>query len=810
MLGLGVRVLRKLVRPGIRGRLLLLTLPVVNVVFAAIWLVVTTTARDGVLELSRSNLQSAATALAEALDQGIIDAYTDAMTAARLDITAQAIDSRDPKNFAWFADELVRSKRRYAAIVVTDASGVIVASNRLGRDGRAGPRLTGERLPDQEWVRSLLAGKTSGNPVRIPLGRPAFLQGVLLGDEQVLGVGRPVTDLMGERIGALAVFLSSHYLGEILDSQLASSSEGVDALALIADSSNKVAVLPSGLRAHPSWAGRDLHLQAGAQDDDLWTGPSGRPFLHRSRAIASANKVWDLQVVVLRTLARVEAPVRQLSRRLFVAFFLGSLLTTAILVLVATRFVGPIRRLTAAASRTERAADFEAIQVETMDEVGQLTTAFNRMLADLRDYQVGLELKVDQRTRELAQSQKEVTDILDNMQQAVFTVGADGLIRKEVSAHAREIFGNVELAGRPLADLLQLDRLADQEQRSRMQFWLANIFGADDLQWMLTESDRLAETTYRRPMSDGTVEDRLLKIEYAPIYKLGIVDRVMVIAKDVTELQRLQAEVARKEEENRLNLDRALQITALDPDLFDTFSNESDFLLSMAESLLGGAGEADRELPPEVINELFRVMHTFKGNARVFKLTTLQEVAHAAEDTLDRARGGAISVGGLRPGPPHARRVQGPGGQAAAAPPGRPGQRRRSQPEDPGEQDHAAAPGMEGDRGRGGRGQHPPAPGGARPDGEPRPGHRGADPGAPRRRGGAAADDGPGPGPRAGQEHRRRGGRGRRADDRRPPAGGHQGDPPARASQRHRPRPGAARAAGDRRKARGRTHRPAL
>jgi HPt (histidine-containing phosphotransfer) domain-containing protein/anti-sigma regulatory factor (Ser/Thr protein kinase) len=287
-----------------------------------------------------------------------------------------------------------------------------------------------------------------------------------------------------------------------------------------------------------------------------------------------------------------------------VAFLLGGLLTTGILVLAATRLVAP---------------------------------AFNRVLAGLKDHQAGLEQKVEERTRELAQAKKEVTDILDHMQLAVFTCGSDGTIGKEVSAHAREIFGNVEIAGRPLLDLLQLDQVDDREKQARMAFWLSNIFEVDELQWMLTESDRLTETVYRRPQSDGSVEERHLKIEYAPIYKLGLVDKIMVIVKDLTELMRLQGAVARQADENRRNLERASQIAAMDPELFDTFSGESEFLLAMAEALLA-AGEGG-SLAPDVINELFRVVHTFKGNARIFKLTALQEAAHAAEELLGQVRG---------------------------------------------------------------------------------------------------------------------------------------------------------------------------
>ncbi len=337
-----------------------------------------------------------------------------------------------------------------------------------------------------------------------------------------------------------------------------------------------------------------------------------------------------------------EGAVSPSSGRLLALFLTGGVLLSAILTLGLTRLLRPLGRLAEAVSRGERTEEPLAPPGEAADEVGSLASAVSRLQTEAEEYQLGLEQKVEQRTRELVQSSKEVTDILDHMQQAVFTVGDDGLVRRDFSAHSREIFGNIEMAGRSLTDLLQLERVADAEKRSRMAFWLANIFGSDELQWMLTEADRLAEILYRRPMSDGSVEERLLKLEYAPIYKHGSVDRVMVIAKDVTEFSRLQAEVTRQAEENRRNLERASQLAAMDPELFDTFSSESEFLLSMAEALLSGG---DDTLAPDVVHELFRVVHTFKGNARIFKLAALQDEAHAAEDTLSQARSRPESVG---------------------------------------------------------------------------------------------------------------------------------------------------------------------
>lgn len=132
-------------RIGLRGRILLLTLPAVNLAFVAIWYLATASAREGLVSLSDANLETAAASLGDAIAQGVIDARADATAAARLDITAQALETGDSKNFALFADVLVRSKKRYAAIILTNQEGQIVASNTVGRDRRPIRSLIGRR-----------------------------------------------------------------------------------------------------------------------------------------------------------------------------------------------------------------------------------------------------------------------------------------------------------------------------------------------------------------------------------------------------------------------------------------------------------------------------------------------------------------------------------------------------------------------------------------------------------------------------------------------------------------------------------------
>lgn len=66
----------------------------------------------------------------------------------------------------------------------------------------------------------------------------------------------------------------------------------------------------------------------------------------------------------------------------------------------------------------------------------------------------------------------------------------------------------------------------------------------------------------------------------------------------------------------------------------------NDGLLYLENTICANSADA------ETINSLFRSAHTIKGSARMMKLTSIGELAHAMEDLLDAARNGKINLDG--------------------------------------------------------------------------------------------------------------------------------------------------------------------
>jgi signal transduction histidine kinase len=150
-----------------------------------------------------------------------------------------------------------------------------------------------------------------------------------------------------------------------------------------------------------------LRSSADASSDAV-TGrdPDGTKVLSAYQTIESLG--W--RVFVEEPLSEAFAPIEAAIWRtafLLVAFLL---LAVATAVLLARRLVRPIESIQVAAAKIGSGALDERIEIGTNDELGALADEFNRMASQLQESYAGLELKVQERTRELATALRELDE----------------------------------------------------------------------------------------------------------------------------------------------------------------------------------------------------------------------------------------------------------------------------------------------------------------------------------------------------------------------------------------------------------------
>lgn len=87
-----------------------------------------------------------------------------------------------------------------------------------------------------------------------------------------------------------------------------------------------------------------------------------------------------------------------------------------------------------------------------------------------------------------------------------------------------------------------------------------------------------------------------------------------------------------------------MSIAGFDPQILQDFLTESGELLDRLENDLVTLEQSPGD--PELINQVFRALHTIKGSASFLALTNLVKIAHAAESALNAARNAVVKIDG--------------------------------------------------------------------------------------------------------------------------------------------------------------------
>jgi signal transduction histidine kinase len=220
-------------------------------------------------------------------------------------------------------------------------------------------------------------------------------------------------------------------------------------------------------------------------------------------------------VFVEEPLSEAYAPLESALLRtalLLVAFLALAIVTS---VLLARRMVRPIKSMQVAAARVGEGALGQRIDVGSDDELGKLGDEFNKMAARLQESYAGLEVKVDERTRELGLALAELdeksrqletisrhkSEFLANMSHELRTplnaiIGFSEVLRQqlfgELNERQLEYLDDVLLAARHLLSLINDVLDLSKVEAGRMELELSDVSLPEALETGLTMQEERA------------------------------------------------------------------------------------------------------------------------------------------------------------------------------------------------------------------------------------------------------------------------------------------------------------------------------
>lgn len=242
------------------------------------------------------------------------------------------------------------------------------------------------------------------------------------------------------------------------------------------------------------------------------------------------------------------------------------------------------------------------------------------------------EKSLKERNIELMEKSGEIQSLLHNMRQGILTIGADNRILPEYSSHLENILESGEIANQSIEQVLFSNSDLSENELSQVLSSLEICLGEDEMNYEMNEHIFIKK--YRKNFANKRRKN--LELFWNPILnRKGVVEKIMLVVRDVTKLEILEKESKRQQKE----LTILGQIATVPPNKFLDFTSSSINVLEKNKDII----KKSRNPEQDALSHLFRNMHTVKGNARTYGFSFLANITHEVEQYYDDLRNNPIS-----------------------------------------------------------------------------------------------------------------------------------------------------------------------
>lgn len=224
--------------------------------------------------------------------------------------------------------------------------------------------------------------------------------------------------------------------------------------------------------------------------------------------------------------------------------------------------------------------------------------------------------------RKIEQAQSETTEILATVKEGLFLLDHDFKVGSQYSASLAQIIGQPMMVGRDFRQVLA-DLIPSAAYKSACEY--INLLLGDRVKESLVQD--LNPLTNMPVMVNG--QQRYLTLQFNRALKDGKVSHLLVTVFDVTAQVLLEQELAETRKKAKAEMEVLLDLLKINPSMLKQYLARAEKeLLSVNDQLRNL--EASRDYR-RTINQIFRQIHTLKGEAAVLGLAMFEELAHKFE-----------------------------------------------------------------------------------------------------------------------------------------------------------------------------------
>ncbi len=243
--------------------------------------------------------------------------------------------------------------------------------------------------------------------------------------------------------------------------------------------------------------------------------------------------------------------------------------------------------------------------------------------------------ELNERNTELSQSKKETDDILQNVKDGLFLLDEKCCIESQYSAALEKIFGESNLGRKSF--LKYLENKINQEIIDSIANYLDLLFTKKIDEHVLAELNPLGQIELHfegEKINEST--SKFLTFDFRRIVEQEKTVRIIASVNDITEKIALEKDLEETKEASKRKMDLLLSILNVEPAMLEEFIKSSQDEIDSVDGVIQELEQKESAI--ELLESVYRSIHTIKGNASMLELDFMADRAHQVEDMINELR----------------------------------------------------------------------------------------------------------------------------------------------------------------------------
>lgn len=243
---------------------------------------------------------------------------------------------------------------------------------------------------------------------------------------------------------------------------------------------------------------------------------------------------------------------------------------------------------------------------------------------------------------QIARSREETERIMKTVREGLFLVDSDMRIGEQHSIHLEGMIGIEDLAGRGFLEVME--RMVDAEALANTQTFIEELFNPKVYQDLIADLNPLKQIKVTVLGKQGNPIERYLNFQFNRVYEDKTITGVLVSVHDITQEILLKQQLETEHEESERYVQMINTIVKSNHSILRGFIDSCRNRLNKINRILESPGKNQAQLRGKA-NEIYREMHSIKGEASAVDLRSFVSKAESFESLVNQLRSKPRLVG---------------------------------------------------------------------------------------------------------------------------------------------------------------------